>query len=353
VDALSLNHNVIRIAISPAESAGQPATIAVSPESSYLRIQGRVVTSTRGTRLRAATFFAGPRTGVSVSGRIHAGSETLLFWRRVYHPALFTGHSLRQELEAAGIRVSFAVRKHATPPGTPILLEHRSQSLTRIIQLGNKTSNNLVAEHLFLALGADVFGPPATFDKGRRAVDAYLRNIGVQPGTYRIENGSGLSRRNRIRPADLVRVLETSATDLSLGPDLLASLPVAGRDGTLLRRFEGSPAVGHVRAKTGTLGGVSCLTGYAEYGGRHLVFTFFTGRVRRLPQARRLQVSMAEALVEDLHARWPDEQAPAHATAGGPTLHEPSSSAPVLTAAPGVSPPRPEGGARSGARLER
>ena len=157
-----------------------------------------------------------------------------------------------------------------------------------------------MSEHLLLALGADVFGAPATFDKGRRAVALYLKKVGVRPGTFFLENGSGLSRRSRIRPADLLAVLERAAADLSVGPDLLASLPLAGLDGTLLRRFEGSQATGFVRAKTGTLSGISALSGFAGFKDRRLLFSFLTGRAGKLRPVRRLHVSMAEGLVDYL-----------------------------------------------------
>jgi D-alanyl-D-alanine carboxypeptidase len=98
-------------------------------------------------------------------------------------------------------------------------------------------------------------------------------------------------------------VLERAHADLVVGPDLLSSLPVAGLDGTLLRRFEGSHATGFVRAKTGTLSGISCLSGYAGYGDHRLVFSILTARVPRQGPVRRLQAAMAESLVDYLRQR--------------------------------------------------
>jgi serine-type D-Ala-D-Ala carboxypeptidase/endopeptidase (penicillin-binding protein 4) len=301
VDALSLNGNVIRIAVAPGEELGAPGLVTVAGESEYLSLRLRVITSHR-TRLRVGTAI-GPkqRTVVQVSGRIALGSEPLRFWRRVYHPSLYAGHAFRAQLSVAGVEIGKVVQVRAAPLDTPVLVEHRSESLAAIIRRGNKRSSNVVAEHLLLALGADVFGLPATFDKGRRAVGLYLKKLGLRPGSVFLENGSGLSRRSRIRPADLVTVLERAHDELGVGPDLLTSLPVAGLDGTLLRRFEGSQATGFVRAKTGTLSGISCLSGYAGFRDRRLlVFSLLAGRVRRLPPVRRLQAAMAEGLVEYL-----------------------------------------------------
>jgi D-alanyl-D-alanine carboxypeptidase/D-alanyl-D-alanine-endopeptidase (penicillin-binding protein 4) len=169
------------------------------------------------------------------------------------------------------------------------------------VRRGNKHSSNIVAEHLLLAMGADLFGPPGTAQKGRRAVSMYLEELGLPAGSYLLENGSGLSRISRIRPLDLVRVLEHIHDDFgTVGPELVSSMPVAGQDGTLRRRFRGSAAAGLVRAKTGTLGGVSCLSGYASVGSRRLLFVFLASRVSRQWDARRRQRAMAECLVHYL-----------------------------------------------------
>ena len=115
--------------------------------------------------------------------------------------------------------------------------------------------------------------------------------------------GSGLSRRSRIRPRDLMRVLEGIHRDFAARPDLMAALPLAGVDGTLRRRFKRSRARGLVRAKTGTLSRVSCLSGYAGgVGDRELVFTFMAARVRRKPAVLWQQTAMAGCLVDYLRA---------------------------------------------------
>jgi D-alanyl-D-alanine carboxypeptidase/D-alanyl-D-alanine-endopeptidase (penicillin-binding protein 4) len=298
VGALSLNHNVVRITITPGQRPGEPASVELSPSSGYLVPHGTIWTTTRPSRFRVATHSRLRWTGVNTTGRIRIRSRPRRYWRRIFQPVLYTGHTFLSRLEAQGVRVTRhrTLRRRKVPPGMPLLVAHRSPRLETIIYNGNKRSSNLVAEHLLLALGADLYGPPATYEKGRAALARYLERFGVQPGTYFLENGSGLSRRSRMRPVDLVTVLEGIFHDFAVGPEIQSSLPMAGRDGTLRRRFRGTSAEGVIRAKTGTLSGTLCLTGYAANRDRLLFFSFLAARVRRIPSVRWLQVKMSECL---------------------------------------------------------
>jgi D-alanyl-D-alanine carboxypeptidase/D-alanyl-D-alanine-endopeptidase (penicillin-binding protein 4) len=299
VDALSLNYNVVRITITPAASAGELAAVTLEPGSSYFKLQGRVRTSRRRPRLRVATHSKGQWTGVSTTGRLPPGGRPRSFWRRVYQPALYAGHTFLRLLEARGVTFvkHRVLRSRRVPADLPRLALHRSAPLATIVRAGNKRSRNLVAEQLLLALGASTFGAPATYAKGRRAVAGYLGRVGIPPGTYRLENGSGLSRRSRMRPADLVAVLERLHQDLGTGPEIRASLPVAGQDGTLRRRFRGTIFEGAMRAKTGTLSGILSLSGYIGHRGRRLTFSFLTARVHSYPASRRMQRRLSECMM--------------------------------------------------------
>jgi len=302
VGALSLNHNVIRIAVVPGPAPGLPARVVVDPASSYLQLQAAVRTTSGYSRLHVSTHPRGEATWVTVRGRINHRSRPRVYWRRIYDPPLYVAHTFIAQLRAAGVRIGRRIGRRQVPEGLPRLVVSQSPELASIVRSGTKHSSNMVAEHLLLALGADELGWPATFDKGLRALDLYLRTLGVKPGGQRLENGSGLSRRSLIRPADMVRILEGVYRDFGARPETLAALPVAGLDGTLRRRFGRSRAKGQVRAKTGTLSGVSCLSGYAGYQGRVLLFTFMSGRVRR-PGVRWKQEAMAGCLVDYLRAQ--------------------------------------------------
>jgi D-alanyl-D-alanine carboxypeptidase/D-alanyl-D-alanine-endopeptidase (penicillin-binding protein 4) len=135
-----------------------------------------------------------------------------------------------------------------------------SLSLAEIIRLTNKFSNNLMARHLLLTIGAERFGPPATLEKGAATLAEWGTERGFDLQGVDIDNGSGLSRSTHISVLQMARIL-CAAWSSRYAPEFLASLPLAGLDGTLRSRMKSSPA-GAVRLKTGHLDGVSGVAGY-------------------------------------------------------------------------------------------
>ncbi len=192
-------------------------------------------------------------------------------------PALAAGRALAALLQP-GAQV--AVGRGTAGPDAADLGAVVSPPLPLLVERMLLRSDNDVAEALArqVALAA---GLPASFAGGARAVDAtlaaLLAEVGVGRGAVALVDGSGLSRDNRLQPAALARLLARVAggEDPRLAP-LLSGLPVAGFDGTLTRRFRGAdaaPAAGIVRAKTGTLDGVSALAGLLRTAdGRLLAF---------------------------------------------------------------------------------
>lgn len=149
-------------------------------------------------------------------------------------------------------------------------LEFASEFASQAVRFMNKHSNNVMARQLLLTLGAEMRGPPATLEKARAAALEVLRRAGLDLPSLVLDNGSGLSRISRISAADLGRVLVHAARS-PLSPELIASLPVAGRDGTLTRTYTKAPFSGRAHLKTGSLNGVSAIAGMVRSGsGRQL-----------------------------------------------------------------------------------
>jgi D-alanyl-D-alanine carboxypeptidase/D-alanyl-D-alanine-endopeptidase (penicillin-binding protein 4) len=117
-----------------------------------------------------------------------------------------------------------------------------------------------MARHLLLTMGEATFGPPATLDKGTAALNDWSRRRGLSLEGVNIDNGSGLSRSTRISVLQMARIL-AEAHRSRFAPEFLASLPLAGVDGTLRSRMKTAPA-GSVRLKTGHIDGVSGVAGY-------------------------------------------------------------------------------------------
>lgn len=176
--------------------------------------------------------------------------------------ALACGYLLKNELEQKGIEVIGDVVPGTVPLDARTVAKHLSPPLADIIKLMNKPSNNWIAELLFKAIGAEVMGEPGTWQKGRDAVNEFLEEITGEPPAHRFVDGSGLSRYNLLNAELLTQLLVHMYQNFELMPEYLASLPIAGVDGTLINRMQGVSAEKVLRAKTGTLSGVSALAGY-------------------------------------------------------------------------------------------
>ncbi len=166
------------------------------------------------------------------------------------------------------------------PPGARLLGEVFSQPVERLLEQMLSGSDNVLAETLARQVALAV-GEAASFDGAAAAVRSTLDQAGFDLTGAVLVDGSGLSSANRLSPAQLSDMLSAAAGDpLSPGRALLSGLPVAAYDGTLVERFGESPAGGVVRAKTGTLTGVSALAGVVETDdGRLLVFVFVADQV--------------------------------------------------------------------------
>jgi D-alanyl-D-alanine carboxypeptidase/D-alanyl-D-alanine-endopeptidase (penicillin-binding protein 4) len=159
---------------------------------------------------------------------------------------------------------SGGMRIEAAPPDAQPLSSFESLTLGEVIRLTNKYSNNLMARHLLLTIGEDRYGAPATLDKGARAIADWSHERGLPFDDVVIDNGSGLSRNARISALEMAALLR-GAYHSRWAPEFIASLPLAGIDGTLRTRMQ-KTAPGSVRLKTGHLDGVTAVAGYVTGG---------------------------------------------------------------------------------------
>jgi D-alanyl-D-alanine carboxypeptidase/D-alanyl-D-alanine-endopeptidase (penicillin-binding protein 4) len=174
---------------------------------------------------------------------------------RQYIGALFT--QLWREL---GGTFNGQVRDGATPDQARRLTTARSLSLSEIVRDVNKFSNNVMARQLFLTLGISS-SAPATTATATNGVRQWLALKGLSVPELVIENGSGLSRIERISARNLGAIL-LNAYASPVMPELMASLPVAAVDGTLRKRLKSADVAGQAHVKTGSLSGVRSIAGY-------------------------------------------------------------------------------------------
>jgi D-alanyl-D-alanine carboxypeptidase/D-alanyl-D-alanine-endopeptidase (penicillin-binding protein 4) len=168
--------------------------------------------------------------------------------------------------------------------------------IATVLARANKDSMNLYAEAMCKRLGAAVSKSPGSWENGTAAVAAFLKSCGVDSNEFNIDDGCGLSRKNGISANAMARVL--AHTFASKNRDLyIASLSVAGIDGTLDKRFDNSDLRGRVHAKSGFINGVSALSGYLKAKDGHwYAFAILMNGVSDVATCKQLQERIVKAL---------------------------------------------------------
>jgi D-alanyl-D-alanine carboxypeptidase/D-alanyl-D-alanine-endopeptidase (penicillin-binding protein 4) len=201
---------------------------------------------------RIALAGAFPRR-CDVQARLQLLDRTMLAERHVRAVWASLGGTFR--------RPPGSVREDTAPAGSVRIALHEARPWGEVVRAMNKGSDNALTRLLYLQLGAAAEPQaPATLDAARRAVEQWFDAQRIDRRGLVMDNGAGLSRQERITPRMLARVIE-AALDSALAPELLASLPQAGVDGTMRRRLQGTRAQGTARLKTGTLKDVTALAG--------------------------------------------------------------------------------------------
>jgi serine-type D-Ala-D-Ala carboxypeptidase/endopeptidase (penicillin-binding protein 4) len=280
-------------------SYGGGATVedlaALVADAGVERVTGRIY----GDESRHDSLRGGPDSGYAVSIWVgplsalsfHRGLATETGRSYQVSPPAFAAARLDAALEARGVRVRLKPRAGTTPAGATELAAVDSPPMETLVRLMNKASDNFFAELITkdLAMQARGVGSTAT---GARLAAGFARRLGARA---RLADGSGLSRANRASPHRVVRLL-TAMNGRDEFDAWYASLPVAGRDGTLRDRMRRGAARGRCRGKTGTLSNVSALSGYCTArSGELYAFSILMNGVYT-PGARVLQDRMAQAI---------------------------------------------------------
>jgi serine-type D-Ala-D-Ala carboxypeptidase/endopeptidase (penicillin-binding protein 4) len=170
----------------------------------------------------------------------------------------------RESLERKGIKFSGDLKIKSLAENTNHAYTFLRSYDTVIVNL-NKTSDNLSAEMTLRALAEKYFGGPASAANGLKMIDSLIIVCGLNPNDYRLADGSGVSHYNLVSAELLLSVLKHFYyEEPDLYETLYESFPIAGIDGSLKNRMEKTKAENNVHAKTGTLSGVSSLSGYVK-----------------------------------------------------------------------------------------
>ena len=274
---LLLHYNTLRLTLVPGARPGEPVTLAADPPLAGLTIDNRILTAGGGCgvwyhALEARLASTPGGTRLELDGRLPASCG-----RRDWSAAPLAAETYGVALVAAlwsevGGRLGGRVRTGLAPAQMDTLLAEDSDPLGDVVRNMNKWSSNVIARQLLATLGASATGAPDMVSGGALVARAQLAAAGIATDGLIVENGSGLSRIERIR-ADALGQLLLAAWQRPWMPEFVAALPMAGVDGTARKRLNGSPASGHAHIKTGTLNGVRAMAGYVldRHGRRHAV----------------------------------------------------------------------------------
>ncbi len=293
ISALTLNHNTFEIHVSPSKPGGTPY-IRLEPPGSYIQVFNKAVTS--GKKGGLSAHWVDGSNAVVLNGRISPRRSTQALELAVIDPTLYTGGVFKKALEDSGIRLSGAVTKGIVPKWGRLIYTHKSIPLSLVVNEYNKESVNVIGENLIKTLGAHFKGAPGSWETGSQVISDFLVGIGVRRD-FRIVDGSGLSNLNRVSPETMTDVLQYAYTNKLIGPDFVKSLPIAGVDGTLKKRFRRSALEGRVVAKTGYINNVRALSGYAfTRNGEVLAFSILSNGVG--PQVKTFQSKILTELMD-------------------------------------------------------
>ena len=268
VGALEYNENVGTVTIRPGAKQGDAADLQVTPGTG-LGLLYRVVTGEPGSRTAITLERRTHDNYLDVSGTIAVDAAPVTRDVAVINPARYFAHSLLLALVERGIPVvrvpiDLADRPaDATVEPRRVLHESLSPPLREIATTMMKVSQNLYAETLLKAAGAATAGRGSAA-AGRRASAAVFTGWGIPDTAYVQADGSGLSRYDYVTPAMLVALLERMHADPRHRDRFVATLPIAGKDGTISTRMRATRAEANAVAKTGSISNVRALSGYVR-----------------------------------------------------------------------------------------
>jgi D-alanyl-D-alanine carboxypeptidase/D-alanyl-D-alanine-endopeptidase (penicillin-binding protein 4) len=289
ISAVTLEDNYAELRVAPAADAGRPCALTLLPPHTGLVLDNRTVTTAPdgGRQIEARRVLE--ENTVRVFGEWPVDAAEAVVPVAVPRPAQWFAAALKAALARHGIRVDGAARSVRWPeppaagPACVRLGEVASPPLRELVAACLKRSQNLAAALLFAHLGelARPADAPAWRTSGECAAAAlqeFLRRHGLPADEVQLEEGAGLSPDNLATAQATTALLQFMAARRDAG-DFVGALPVAGVDGTLRRRMQGTAAEGNVRAKTGSLHWAHVLAGYVtSAAGERLAFCVMLNR---------------------------------------------------------------------------
>ncbi len=304
LSSLNINSNSIDVYVTGSVQGMKPY-VRTDPETGYVNIINNALTSSVDLQnIHITRDWRHRENDIYITGYIQpdqlAGADTVESSLNIFRPDLYFLNLFKEQLAEGGIKFSGEIGLKKKPASSK-WLSVISRRYDSVMTYMNKRSDNLCAEMVLYSLAASFNIYPVTARQGLDVIDSLMTLAGVQKNNYVIADGSGISRYNLVSAEQVLSVLKYMySSDPYLFNIFFQSLPVGGVDGTIGKRMNNTDADGKVHAKTGTLRGVSCLSGYVTAKNDHLLaFSIMEQNfIDQTAYARYLQDKICQVLAE-------------------------------------------------------
>jgi D-alanyl-D-alanine carboxypeptidase/D-alanyl-D-alanine-endopeptidase (penicillin-binding protein 4) len=276
VSGLNFNDNCIAVTV---KNIGGKVTVSIEPETDFIKIINEVTPIQKG-KSAVGAYRNQEANKISIKGKCE--KQEVPFDVAIEKPAEFFGFLLRENLAGAGIKVDGQILEKPMPQDCDFkgLTEYRT-TMTDCLARCNKRSLGLAAESLFktIAAKAAADGKNGGWAGGRKLISEYMLGLGIESGEFYIDDGSGLSRQNRVSANAITKVL----LDVYKGKNwefYKNSLATGGIDGTISRYFKEEQYKGKVFGKTGYIGGVTSFSGVCSGKGGDYIFSVLANKTK-------------------------------------------------------------------------
>lgn len=274
---LIINDGAIKIAYEPGE-IGNPANFNLVQETNYFDISNTSITTKEDTsNFEITRDWMQRGNEILIKGDISYRASLDTTEINIVSPEYYFLYLLKEKLNDNSIEF-FGKLDTLTLPEYSKLIYKKERTFNEVINNLNKESDNLSAEMTLRLLGLKYYDKPSSAEKGVQVIDSLITRAGLNYKKYKIVDGSGVSHYNLVSTELMLELLKYIYYKTPQKYNsLFYSFPIAGVDGTLENRMKGTKAFNNVHAKTGSLSGVSTLSGYLNSADNHkIAFSIFT-----------------------------------------------------------------------------
>jgi serine-type D-Ala-D-Ala carboxypeptidase/endopeptidase (penicillin-binding protein 4) len=311
LSALNINENTIQVKVITS-AIGEKPLISIYPQTKYVNIINNAITTNYhdSEKVKVTRDWINRKNIITVNGKFQNNTyplkDTLKESINIFNPENYFLTLFSEKLDSSGVKISGNKLTSPLPLHAVNLIDFY-RPLDTVITKMNKESDNLCAEMLLYALAEKYFGKPASAVNGVKLIDSLIAQtppiMGEQeynPEDYSFADGSGVSRYNLVSAELILSLLKYIYSNIQLFEKIYNSFPVSGVDGTLKDRMKNSLAENNIHAKTGTLSGISCLSGYARSFNSHIIAfaILFQNYVNGKSYARDIQDKICNILAD-------------------------------------------------------